>query len=76
MVLFVSIKRHYNRVDDALACPPGTPLPAIVHTVVVLVGDRIHFGVLESLAYAKSLQPHYLHAVHVAFDTRVGGEDA
>ena len=23
---------------------------------------------LESLAYAKSLRPHYLHALHVSFD--------
>jgi amino acid transporter len=68
VLLFTSIKRHYRRVDEALACPPGTPLPEIVHTVVVLVGNRIHQGVLEALAYAKSLQPHYLHAVHVSFD--------
>ena len=36
VLLFWSIHRHYRRVDDALACPPGTPLPEIVHTVVVL----------------------------------------
>jgi amino acid transporter len=66
--LFWAISRHYRRVDLALACPPGTPLPEIVHTVVVLVGDRIHAGVLEALAYAKSLQPRYLHALHVSFD--------
>ena len=68
VLVFWSIKRHYRRVDVALACPPGTPLPEIVHTVVVLVGERIHSGVLESLAYAKSLRPHYLHALHVSFD--------
>jgi amino acid transporter len=65
---FWSIKRHYRQVDVALECAPGTPLPDIVHTVVVLVGDRIHSGVLESLAYARSLHPQYLHAVHVSFD--------
>ena len=42
VLVFWSIKRHYRRVDVALACPPGTPFPEIVHTVVVLVGDRIH----------------------------------
>jgi amino acid transporter len=68
VLLFWSIKRHYERVDQVLACPPGTPLPQIVHTVIVLVGERIHSGVLESLAYAKSLRPHYLHALHVSFD--------
>ena len=72
VILFLSIKRHYRRVDEALACPPGTPLPEIVHTVVVLVGNRVHTGVLESLAYATSLHPQYLHAVHVAFDTASG----
>jgi amino acid transporter len=68
VLLFWSIRRHYRRVDTALECLPGTPLPDIVHTVVVLVGERIHAGVLEALAYAKSLQPHYLQAVHVSFD--------
>jgi amino acid transporter len=72
VLLFWSIHRHYRRVDDALACPPGTPLPEIVHTVVVLVPARVHAGVLEALAYAKSLRPHYLHAVHVAFDATAG----
>jgi amino acid transporter len=74
VLLFAFIHRHYQRVDDALACPPGTPLPPIVHTVVVLVPDRIHSGVLEALAYAKSLTPHYLHALHVSFDAESGEE--
>ena len=69
VLLFWSIRRHYDNVDRALACEPGTPLPEITHTVIVLVGSRIHNGVLEALAYAKSLRPHYLHALHVAFDT-------
>jgi amino acid transporter len=68
VLLFWSIKRHYDRVDRTLTCPPGTPLPDIVHTVVVLVGSRIHSGVLEALAYAKSLRPEYLHALHIAYD--------
>ena len=68
VLMFSAIRRHYRRVDDELAVTPGTPLPEIVHTVVVLVGPRIHRGVLEALAYGKSLRPHYLHAVTVAFD--------
>jgi amino acid transporter len=72
VVLFWSIHNHYRRVDEILACPPGTPLPDIIHTVVVLVGNHIHAGVLEALAYAKSLSPRYLHAVHVSFDTAQG----
>jgi amino acid transporter len=65
---FWLINKHYRRVTAVLACAPGTPLPEIVHTVVVLVGPQIHNGVLEALAYGRSLHPHYLHAVHVAFD--------
>jgi amino acid transporter len=68
VLLFWAIKRHYDRVDRALEAEPGTPLPELVHTVVVLVGSNIHAGVLEALAYGKSLRPHYLHAVHVADD--------
>jgi amino acid transporter len=69
MVLtFWAIKRHYDRVDRALECEPGTALPKLVHTVVVLVGSQIHTGVVEALAYATSLNPQYLHGVHVADD--------
>jgi amino acid transporter len=69
MVLtFWAIKRHYDRVHRALASPPGTRLPELVHTVIVLVGSEIHAGVIEALAYATSLRPHFLHAVHVAAD--------
>jgi amino acid transporter len=68
VVVFAAIKRHYDRVDRALEYKPGTPLPELVHSVVVLVGSQLHAGVVEALAYGKSLQPRYLHAVHVADD--------
>jgi amino acid transporter len=69
VLLFSLIRRHYDRVDRALTYVPGAPLPAITHTVVVLVGNRVHAGVVQAIAYARSLRPHYLHALHVAFDT-------
>jgi hypothetical protein len=68
VVMFAAIRRHYVNEDVALSMPPGVKLPKIVHTVVVLVPARIHEGTVKALAYAKSLHPHYLHAVHVAFD--------
>jgi hypothetical protein len=68
VLLFWGIKRHYDRVSHALAYPPGTPLPELVHSVVVLVGVEIHSGVAEALAYGRSLRPHSLHAVHVSDD--------
>lgn len=72
VLLFSGIRRHYDRVSVALRCAPGTPLPTITHTVVVLVGPEIHAGVLEAIAYAKTLQPKYLHAVHVGADPDEG----
>ncbi|HVV35330.1 MAG TPA: APC family permease [Acidimicrobiales bacterium] len=68
VTLFSLIRRHYSRFDAAAAIAPDARMPEIVHTVVVLVGSRIHQGVLSSLAYAKTLRPQYLHAVHIAFD--------
>ena len=43
---------------------PGYKARRRTHTVVVLVG-RVHKGVLESIAYARSLQPDRLVAVSV-----------
>jgi hypothetical protein len=68
VLLFSAIKRHYDRINRALQYEPGTPLPDLVHSVVVLVGSQIHAGVAEALSYGRSLQPRYLHAVHVADD--------
>jgi amino acid transporter len=67
-VLFVGVRRHYDRVNRELACEPGTALPVIRHTVVVLVGSTIHHCVLEAVAYAKSLHPDHIFALSIAFD--------
>src|SRR5262249_13980091 len=47
---------------------PPVPLPEIRHAVVVLVGPKVHLGVIQAIAYAKSLRPDFLHAVSVAYD--------
>jgi amino acid transporter len=67
MLLFAGVKRHYLRVTERLAIPPGWRPPRLNHTVVVLVGG-VHRGVLESLAYARSLAPNHLVAVTVVSD--------
>ena len=68
ILLFVSIKRHYDRVRDVLAIPDeGMKVEAINHTVVVLVG-RVHRGVVKALSYARSLRPQHLVAVYVSYD--------
>jgi amino acid transporter len=67
--LFKGIRRHYQTVDRALSVEPDIKIPEIRHTVVVLVGPKVHLGVIEAIAYAKSLQPDFLHAVSVAYDS-------
>nr|MDQ3554665.1 APC family permease [Chloroflexota bacterium] len=65
ILLFVSIKRHYRRVEAILAVSPDqVQSEAVNHTVVVLVG-RVHRGTIKALQYAKSLRPNHLTAVHV-----------
>ena len=64
VLFFRRINRHYRRVDAALQAPEGYKARRRTHTVVVLVG-RVHKGVLDSIAYARSLHPDRLVAVSV-----------
>jgi hypothetical protein len=68
VALFLAIRGHYDRVALAIAVPPGASLPIVRHTVVVLVGQSVHRGVLSALAYAKSLRPERLFALCVVYD--------
>ncbi len=65
--LFKGVKRHYDQVRASLAVPDDWRAPRLNHTVVVLVGG-VHRGMLEALAYARSLAPNHLVAVTVVSD--------
>jgi amino acid transporter len=67
IALFKGIHRHYARVEKSLYVEPGFRPRRMNHTVIVLVG-RVHRGVLDALAYAKSLNPTHLLAVSVVTD--------
>jgi hypothetical protein len=67
VALFKGIGHHYSSVAEALQVPLDYKPRRMNHTVVVLVGG-VHRGVLEALAYAKSLQPNRLLAVTVVSD--------
>jgi len=67
ILLFKSIHRHYQSVSDGLQVTPDYKVRRMNHTVVVLVGS-VHRGVLEALAYAKSLRPNRLIALSVVSD--------
>jgi len=64
VLLFKGIHRHYQRVRAQLTIPPDYKPPPMNHTVVVLVGG-MHRGVLDALAYAKSLNPTRVLALSV-----------
>jgi hypothetical protein len=67
VLLFKGIHRHYQRVGTKLSIPPGYRPPPMNHTMIVLVGG-LHRGVLDALAYAKSLNPTHVVAVTVVSD--------
>jgi amino acid transporter len=67
ILLFRGIHSHYVRVRERLEVPPDWRPPRMNHTVVVLVGG-VHLGVLEALAYARSLAPNHLVPVTVVSD--------
>ena len=57
VLLFKAIKQPLRRAwPTGLQVPPDYKPRRMNHTVVVLVGS-VHRGVLEALAYAKSLAP-------------------
>ncbi len=67
MLLFKSIHRHYQRVGKSLRVEPDYRARPLNNTVVLLVG-RVHKGVLQALAYSKSLNPMHLVALSVVTD--------
>jgi amino acid transporter len=67
ILLFKTIHRHYQGVSAGLAVTPDFRVRKMNHTIVVLVGS-VHRGVLEALAYAKSLRPNRLIALSVVSD--------
>jgi len=74
VLLFKGIHRHYQTVDRALSVEPGIKIPEIQHTVAVRVGPKVHLGVIQAIAYAKSLRPDFLHAVSVSYDADQAAE--
>lgn len=65
VLLFRSIHKHYRHLTTTLSIEPADiKAISVNHTVIVLVGS-VHPGVLRALAYARSLRPGHLVALHV-----------
>ena len=68
MVLgFRAIGKHYIHTRGAVVAQPGYRAPRETHTAVVLVGS-VNKGVLNGIAYARSLNPDRVMAVTVVSD--------
>ncbi len=61
------VKRHYDRVEQALRLGDEYRSRRHTHTVVVLVG-RVHRATMAALTYARSLAPDRLLALSVVVE--------
>ena len=65
VMVFLQIGRHYDKVRSALRVDPDARVgPRHAHTVVVLVGG-VNRGVLQAVAYARSMSPDKLLALSI-----------
>ena len=64
---FRKIKRHYDHVASSLKAEPTERVARHSHTVVVLIGS-VNKGVLNAIAYARSMRPDRLVAISVVTD--------
>ena len=67
VVFFRTVHEHYRRVGEDLRPRAGYAPVLSGNSVVLLVGG-VHRGTLDALAYARTLKPDHLHAVHVSMD--------
>jgi len=66
ILVFRSIKRHYQRLGAALTITPADVRPQEIHHTVVVLVPRVHRGVVAALNYARTLRPDHLLALYVA----------
>ena len=67
VLFFFTIGKHYKRVKAALVVPVGYKAVRRTHYVVVLVG-KVNRGVIDAIAYARSLSPEKIIALSVVQD--------
>lgn len=66
LILFTSVKRHYEWLDRQLDIPERPKVPDSETTVLLLV-PKMHKGILQGIAYSKALAKD-VRAVHVTID--------
>jgi amino acid transporter len=66
VIVFLTVRRHYEAVATQLSLEDFAPPPPMTNTVLVLVGD-LHRGVVRAVQYAQTLSPS-AKAVYVETD--------
>jgi amino acid transporter len=66
LTLFWMIRKHYTYLANELTLSPTDTLP-VMHTTALLLVPRVHKGILQAIAYAKSMT-HDVRALHVTLD--------
>jgi amino acid transporter len=67
VLVFLGIHRHYVNAAKQLSLEGLTPPQPLRNTVVVPV-STLHRGVVNALAYAQSIAPDNVTAVHISLD--------
>jgi amino acid transporter len=67
VLIFLGIHRHYVNAAKQLSLEGLAPPPPLRNTVIVPV-STLHRGVINALAYAQSIAPGNVTAVHVSMD--------
>lgn len=72
MAAMAMVKRHYNYLARELTIEPEDTLVPVKTTVLLLV-PKIHKGILQAIAYARSMAKD-VRAVHVTLDPKSVGQ--
>ncbi len=70
VVVLLRLRSTYRREAEALAAVSSSALrPARTHSTVLLLVDSMDLAVLRAIAYARTLRPAELRAVHFMIDS-------
>lgn len=73
LTLFWGVRRHYDSLARQLTIAPGEHAPKIESTVLLLMPPRIHKGILQAIAYGRTLSKD-LRAVTTVPDLSMSDE--
>jgi amino acid transporter len=72
LFVFSRIRRHYTYLAKEMEVDYARDVPPAIRTTTLLLVPRIHKGMLQAIAYAKTLSPD-CRALHVTLDPKSTG---